>query len=473
MKNLSTVEQDNHSGVRFRYGTIMALLVALALTACSGVSTPAAESTEGTEAQATATPVAEATVPAAEEVTTEEEGAETSGAPESTDVPRPDAVAQGGASNLSPTERNDMYSEPPEMVIDPSKYYYATFKTDKGDIKVQLFAERAPQTVNNFVFLAREGYYNDTTFHRVLADFMAQGGDPTGTGSGGPGYSFADELDPSLSFDRAGLLAMANAGPGTNGSQFFLTFAPTEWLNNRHTIFGEVIEGMDVLNSLTLRDPNMAPDFEGDTLYTVLIEESDESILPPPPPTPTPFAPSSLDVSARPLAEVEPADRAGYFNMAPEVTIDTAKQYTATITTSKGEMVVALYDDNAEVAVNNFVLLAGLGFYDNTPINQISPGQLVIIGSPNNSPSGDAGYQIAAEVGVPIDMAVGVVGYVPYQGTMPPLSNGSQLLIALVSPPVEANDVYSFFGQITSGVEVLSELTTEDTIESITITESE
>ncbi|MBV7338411.1 peptidylprolyl isomerase [Chloroflexi bacterium TSY] len=122
------------------------------------------------------------------------------------------------------------------MTIDPERYYYAMFKTEKGDMKIQLFAERAPVTVNNFVFLARDGYYNDTVFHRVLEGFMAQGGDPTGTGSGGPGYEFEDEFFPGLEFDRRGLLAMANRGPTTNGSQFFITFGPTEWLNGGHTL---------------------------------------------------------------------------------------------------------------------------------------------------------------------------------------------------------------------------------------------
>jgi len=474
LKNLFTKKNGREwQHNRFSFlALVVILIVVFTLAACSEAVIEAPEGTGNTAVDATAAPAEEATVPADEEasgdVASDEENVDGAN-----DVPRPDTVAQGGASSLDPAERNDLYTEAPEMTIDPSKFYYATFKTDKGDIKVQLFAARAPVTVNNFIFLAREGYYNDTMFHRVLPDFMAQGGDPTGTGGGGPGYNFADEYDPSLGFDRAGLLAMANAGPGTNGSQFFLTLAPTEWLNNRHTIFGEIIEGMDVMDSLTLRDPNTAPEFDGDTLYTVLIEEGEESTLPPPPPPPTPFAPSSLDPSARPLAEVEPADRSGYFNMAPEITIDTAKQYTATITTNKGELVVALADDNAPTAVNNFVLLATLGFYDNTPVNQISPGQLVIIGSPNNTPSGDAGYQLEAEVSVPIEMATGVIGYVPYQGTLPPLSNSSQLLIALITPPDEANDAYSFFGQISSGVELLAELTTDDMIESITITESE
>ncbi len=147
------------------------------------------------------------------------------------------------------------WSNPPEMTIDSTKSYSATLQTENGDIILQLFATEAPFTVNNFVFLARQGYYDGVTFHRVIAGFMAQGGDPTGTGAGGPGYNFDDEVDNDLSFDRQGLLAMANAGPGTNGSQFFITYAPTPHLTGKHTIFGEVIQGMDVALAIPPRDP--------------------------------------------------------------------------------------------------------------------------------------------------------------------------------------------------------------------------
>ena len=147
------------------------------------------------------------------------------------------------------------WSNPPEMTIDSTKSYSATLQTENGDIILQLFANEAPFTVNNFVFLARQGYYDGVTFHRVIAGFMAQGGDPTGTGGGGPGYNFDDEVDNDLSFDRQGLLAMANAGPGTNGSQFFITYAPTPHLTGKHTIFGEVIQGMDVALAIPPRDP--------------------------------------------------------------------------------------------------------------------------------------------------------------------------------------------------------------------------
>ena len=167
----------------------------------------------------------------------------------------------------------NQYSAPPSLAINLESQYRATFKTAKGDIVISLFAQQVPNTVNNFVFLAREGFYDNTTFHRVLANFMAQGGDPTGTGSGGPGYRFADEFHPDLRHDKPGILSMANGGPNTNGSQFFLTFLPTPHLDGLHSVFGEVVEGMDVLLSLTLRDPQRSPSTPGDTLATVVIEE--------------------------------------------------------------------------------------------------------------------------------------------------------------------------------------------------------
>lgn len=160
----------------------------------------------------------------------------------------------------------------PATAIDTSKTYYATFTMENGgEFVIEFFDDQAPVTVNNFVTLARAGYYDGTTFHRVIDGFMAQGGDPTGTGTGGPGYSFEDEIDPNLVFDRAGLLAMANAGPNTNGSQFFITYGPTPHLNGLHTIFGEVIEGMDVVNGITRREPGAS--IPGDAIETIVITE--------------------------------------------------------------------------------------------------------------------------------------------------------------------------------------------------------
>ena len=164
------------------------------------------------------------------------------------------------------------YSAPPPMVIDVDKQYTATIETEKGSIVLELFAADAPKTVNNFVFLAREGFYDGTTFHRVIPGFMVQGGDPTGTGAGGPGYTFEDEF--SQRSHTAGTLSMANSGPNTNGSQFFITYAPQSHLDGKHTVFGQVIEGTDVLADLTPRDPNANPSFEGDTILRIAIDES-------------------------------------------------------------------------------------------------------------------------------------------------------------------------------------------------------
>jgi peptidylprolyl isomerase len=167
------------------------------------------------------------------------------------------------------------YSAPPPMTIDVTKKYTATFKMAKGgEFVVQLYPDKAPITVNSFVFLARDGYFNGVTFHRVLEGFMAQGGDPTGTGTGGPGYKFAYEPN-DLKFDKAGVMAMANNGPATptNGSQFFITFGPTPNLDGGYTIFGQVISGMDVVNGITRRDPSQNPTFTGDVIESVTITE--------------------------------------------------------------------------------------------------------------------------------------------------------------------------------------------------------
>ena len=161
---------------------------------------------------------------------------------------------------------------PPSGALDTSKTYLAHFKTERGEIVAELYADKAPLTVENFVNLSRSGFYDGTTFHRVIAGFMAQGGDPTGTGRGGPGYQFGDEFHPDLRHDGSGVLSMANAGPGTNGSQFFITFGATPHLDDRHSVFGRVVEGMDVLNSLRERDPGRDPN-PGDRIDTIEIEE--------------------------------------------------------------------------------------------------------------------------------------------------------------------------------------------------------
>ncbi len=156
------------------------------------------------------------------------------------------------------------YPAAPKMQIDPAKSFTATFDTTKGQIVCELFPGDAPNTVNNFVFLAREKFYDGTKFHRVIEDFMVQGGDPEGTGRGGPGYKFADELKGKYRRHAVGSLSMANAGPNTNGSQFFITHIATDWLDGKHTVFGQVKSGQDVVNAIK----------QGDTLKSVTITEA-------------------------------------------------------------------------------------------------------------------------------------------------------------------------------------------------------
>ena len=156
------------------------------------------------------------------------------------------------------------YSSPPAMQLDPEKAYTAKIQTTRGEIVIDLHADKVPNTVNNFVALARDGFYDGVSFHRVIDDFMVQGGDPTGSGRGGPGYRFNDEFHPELVHDGPGVLSMANAGPNTNGSQFFITHVATNWLDNKHAVFGKVRSGQDVVDSIQ----------QGDVMERVEIEES-------------------------------------------------------------------------------------------------------------------------------------------------------------------------------------------------------
>ena len=156
------------------------------------------------------------------------------------------------------------WKNPPEMKIDPARKYRAIIETDKGKIEIDLYPEHAPKTVNNFVFLAREGFYDGVSFHRVIKNFVIQGGDPTGTGRGGPGYRFEDELKDNPLKHETGMISMANSGPNTNGSQFFITHSPQPHLNGRHTVFGKVVSGQDVVDAIA----------QGDKMLSMEIRES-------------------------------------------------------------------------------------------------------------------------------------------------------------------------------------------------------
>ena len=156
------------------------------------------------------------------------------------------------------------WTTPPAMQIDPKKSYKATIETARGNIVIELYPQNAPKTVNNFVFLAKEGFYDGVLFHRVIMDFMVQGGDPTGTGRGGPGYKFEDETKGNPLKHGTGFLSMANAGPNTNGSQFFITHSPQPHLDGKHTVFGKVVEGQNVVDAIK----------QGDSMTKVTITEA-------------------------------------------------------------------------------------------------------------------------------------------------------------------------------------------------------
>lgn len=158
----------------------------------------------------------------------------------------------------------NQWDSPPAMEIEPNKTYHAIIETERGDIQLALYAQNAPKTVNNFVFLAREGFYDGVSFHRVINNFMIQGGDPTGSGRGGPGYQFEDELAENPLVHETGVISMANAGPNTNGSQFFITHSPQPHLNGKHTVFGKVISGQEVVDAIR----------QGDRMIRVTIKES-------------------------------------------------------------------------------------------------------------------------------------------------------------------------------------------------------
>lgn len=354
------------------------------------------------------------------------------------------------------------WDSPPEMTINPERVYLATLRTAKGDIKIELFADRAPITVNNFVFLAESGFYDNTTFHRVITGFMAQGGDPTGTGAGGPGYAFEDEIVHGLVFDQAGLLAMANSGPDTNGSQFFITYAPTPWLNGFHTIFGKVIEGLDVVDALTPRDPAEAASFEGDAILGVEIEESLRSSLPPATATPELVRPE--EALNRPLAVLPVEERENIYTGMPEMRIELDKQYSASIVTTKGTLVIELETLSTPQSVNNFIQLANLGYWDNFPLNTLQEGAYILTGSPFGRPDSDVGYQLPSENG--LEARKGAIAYWFRQDLL--ASSGSQILFLLDDLP-GFEEFFTVFGYATSGLDVLDALTLEDEIVRVTI----
>ena len=189
---------------------------------------------------------------------------------------RPETTTEtaGIPGDTTNTSQDGFYEAPPEIVIDPEGDYKATIETPRGDILIQLRPDLAPETVNNFVFLAQEGFYDGLTWHRVLEGFMAQGGDPAGDGSGGPGYTIRDEFTSEVLFDKPGIVAMARPQmPDSAGSQFFITTAAADFLDEQYTIFGEVLEGQDIVDGIPLRDPQTNPTEPGEEIISISIQE--------------------------------------------------------------------------------------------------------------------------------------------------------------------------------------------------------
>ncbi len=379
--------------------------------------------------------------------------------PEPTTPPptQPVAAPTSPADISDPAARNGMYTAAPPMQIDPQKYYVATLVTEKGDITLELYADKVPHTVNNFVFLAREGFYDNTTFHRVIPGFMAQGGDPTGTGTGGPGYTFADEFDPTLAHDRVGVLSMANAGADTNGSQFFITFTPTPWLDDRHTVFGRVIDGVDVLFLLRERDPETAT-VPGDRIVTIRITESDTP--------PVSKLPANTDI---PMPQ-EPAARYELYTQPPEMTLDLTKTYIATLKTAKGDIEVTLDAQAAPLTVNNFVFLARAGFFDGLTFHRVEPDFVIQGGDPLGTGEGGPGYMLPAEIGLRHEEGSIAMARLPDQGNPRRMSSGSQFYITLAATS-QLDGSYTVFGKVTSGMDVAKSITVGDVIESVVISE--
>ena len=333
------------------------------------------------------------------------------------------------------------WDAPPTMSIDATKQYHATLRTTVGDITVELFPNEVPATVNNFVFLVRQGFYNGVRFHRIVRGFMVQGGDPTGTGRGGPGYRFADE-QVTRDYLR-GTLAMANAGPNTNGSQFFIMHQDYA-LPKDYTIFGMVTEGLDVLDAIantpvTAHTPGgeQSLPLEDIVIRSIEISEEEQTSSAPPPATP------SAAASAQ-----QPQEAKMQWDSPPAMSIDTEKQYHATLSTTYGNITVELYPSEVPATVNNFVFLARQGFYDGVAFHRIIRGFMVQSGDPTGTGSGGPGYRFADEP-VTRDYLRGTLA----MANAGPNTNGSQFF--LVHQDAGLPPAYTIFGMVTEGLDVL------------------
>ena len=364
------------------------------------------------------------------------------------------AASSATASAAQPQAAIMQWAAPPTMSVDASKAYHATLRTTYGDITVELYPGEVPVTVNNFVFLARQGFYDGVAFHRVLRGFMIQGGDPTGTGRGGPGYRFADE-QVTRDYLR-GTLAMANSGPDTNGSQFFIMHEDFA-LPKDYTIFGMVTEGWVVLDAIantavSARVPGGEQSLPLDDIVIQSIEVREGEKISSAPATPIPSAAASASqptpTPSAAAAAQQPQEANMQWASPPAMSIDTAKQYQATLRTTYGDITVELHPSEVPATVNNFVFLARQGFYDGVRFHRIIRGFMVQSGDPTGTGRGGPGYRFADEP-VTRDYLRGTLA----MANAGPNTNGSQFCIMHQDgglPPA-----YTIFGLVTEGLDVL------------------
>ncbi len=433
----------------------LALVAVLLLAACAPTTTtPVATVPEPTATEAVAAaPATPVPSPAAGEGATATPDTRPT-------VPAPPADGSRPLADIPAAERNERFSGPAATYVKPNTIYIATFVTDKGNIVAELYQD-TPESLNNFVTLALNGFYDGLTFHRVEPGFVIQGGDPAGTGMGGPGYTIPAEIKHG---HPRGVLAWARTGDQVNperrssGSQFYITIGDASFLDGAYTVFGYIIEGMDVADQIAV----------GDKIVRVDISEAAVSRLPTPTPTPEPKAPVAAE--GRPLAALPVAEREGIYNTPPAMTLNTTKAYQATIVTDKGEIVIELDPTRAPLTVNNFMLLANLGYYDGMPVAYTEPEVYMVTGSPASMPSSDVGYRMPLEPEANAsEVITGTVSLYPVVDAAGDVAaSGSQFFISFMA--LEENTTpLNIFGKVVSGLDVAQQLAVGDIIKRITI----
>ncbi|MCX6031660.1 MAG: peptidylprolyl isomerase [Chloroflexi bacterium] len=433
---------------------VLALLAVLLVASCAPATLQPT-----TSAPATAAAPAPTTAAAATPVAT------------ATPDPRPTApapLADGSRplASLSPAERAERFSGPAATYTKPSTIYLATFVTAKGNIVAELYPD-AVKSVNNFVTLAKNGYYDGLSFYHAEPGFAVLGGDPNSDGSGGPGYTIPAEINHAHPRGALGWAPAGDLDPTqySSGSQFYITLDALAVLDNGYTVFGQVVEGMEIVDKIAAGDKITRIDVSEATVSRALTP------VPTAVPTATPVPRVAQPKAGRPLAKLPLEQRQNLYNMPPAMTIDQNKTYQATIESAKGKIVFALDPKVAPVAVNNFVVLSNLGFYDNMPVAYVEAGAYVLLGSPASQPDSHVGYVLQPEVAPDAgNVITGTVTLYPMQDSTTGefVANGSQFVIALAELPTGGSPM-SVFGKVVSGMDVAAKLEAGDVITSITI----